>query len=136
MRISKAADYALIVVGYMAGCSDDKYISRREMAEKLILPSEFLSKRLQKLNQANICESVKGINGGYRLTKPAGEIPMREVIELFDGHFHMVDCLRYNFIECKREKFCIPIVRKISEVELKINQIFDEVSFADLKIEI
>lgn len=44
------------------------------------LPPAYLSKVLRRLAQAGLLESRRGAKGGYRLSRPASEITVTEVI--------------------------------------------------------
>ena len=45
-----------------------------------------LTQVLLKLKAAGLVKSTRGSAGGYRLARPAGEIPLGEVLHTMDGH--------------------------------------------------
>ena len=49
------------------------------------MPPAYLAKHLQALARAGVVESVAGARGGYRLTRPATEITVLEVVEAIEG---------------------------------------------------
>lgn len=132
LGISKAADYSILVVGFLAAQSGEGVHTKETLASELNLPSQFLSKVLQKLVKAEIVESVKGIHGGYRLLKIPAEITLREVIEVMEGPSHMVSCLEDDFKDCGRLQICHPIIEKMGEVENQVTTILEKINFTEL----
>ncbi len=132
LGISKAADYSILVVGYLSGVEVRQVRTKDEMAETLNLPADFLSKVLQKLVKSEIVESVKGLRGGYRLPRQPEDITLREVIEAIDGPPVMVSCLRENFKDCGRTQLCHPIIEKMREVEIKVSEMLENINFTEL----
>lgn len=92
LRLSKKADYALIALSYMASPGQRPVVSAREMAERHDLPLELLAKVLQRLVQRGLLTSVQGINGGYKLARPATELSVAQVVEAIDGPLMLTAC--------------------------------------------
>lgn len=135
MTISRAVDYSILVLSYLSSLPKNNAIkSKSKMAEKLKLPSEFLSKILQKLTKANIIQSVYGPQGGYSLIKMPEEISLRTIIEIIDGPSHMVKCLYDNDVECNKLKLCQSNIEKMRSVQQQINLILEGVTFDELMV--
>lgn len=82
---SSTAEYALRALSHLAERSDeDRAILGRDLAELAEIPANYLSKILLTLNRAGIVEATRGLGGGYRLRRPAAEVFLSEVLELFD----------------------------------------------------
>jgi Rrf2 family protein len=92
LRLSKKTDYALIALSYMAAPGQRPVVSAREMAERHDLPLELLAKVLQRLVQRGLLTSVQGINGGYKLARPAVELSVAHVVEAIDGPLRLTAC--------------------------------------------
>lgn len=93
IRLSKSTDYALMALADLALLPGDRTLSARRMAENHRLPPELAAKVLQGLRRSGIVETRRGIHGGYRLARPAGEISVTEVIESVEGPLALVECL-------------------------------------------
>ena len=67
-RISRLTDYATVV---MTALAEDPatVISAVELAERVRLEPTTVSKLLKQLGQAQLVESFRGANGGYRLAR-------------------------------------------------------------------
>jgi Rrf2 family protein len=92
LRLSKKADYALLALSYMAVPGQRPTVSAREVAERHDIPPELLAKVLQQLARRGVLTSVQGMNGGYRLARPAGDISVAHVVEAIDGPLTLTAC--------------------------------------------
>lgn len=93
MLLSKSCVYGIRSVLLLAVESDKKFISIKEIANKLNIPFHFLTKILQTLGHANILESVKGPKGGVALKSPSDELSVMDIISVLDGDKLFEDCI-------------------------------------------
>lgn len=82
--LSQTAEYALRAVLYMAEHGDAEPYRVTTLAEALRIPQNYLSKTMHLLARAGILTSARGKHGGFRLARPAAQIPLLEVIRPFD----------------------------------------------------
>jgi Rrf2 family protein len=80
-RSTRYALYAAIEMAAAAGWA----VSAATVAQKYRLPPSVVAKVIQKLVHAGIAVGTRGVSGGYRLARPAGEIALLELIEVFEG---------------------------------------------------
>ncbi len=92
MRVTREAEYAVRCVFYLCG-RPDELISRKEVAQAMEIPPQFLGKIAQKLARAGILEIIQGAKGGYRLMKGPEEISLLEVVEAVMGEIFLNDCI-------------------------------------------
>src|SRR5437870_12900914 len=85
MRLTRASSYALHALVYMAGQKHNRPVPSHIVAQARGIPERFLLKVLKPLVSARILASVKGPNGGYRLTRTAQKLTVLEIIEAVDG---------------------------------------------------
>lgn len=64
---------------------DEKLVTSEEISERQEIPHAFLTNILQSLRQAGIVVSKRGPVGGHKLSQPAGEIVLADVIRAIDG---------------------------------------------------
>ncbi len=67
-------------------------ISCRNLAEYHGVPDAYLSKQLQALVRAGILVATGGPRGGFRLSRPAEEITVADVVEAIDGSSSLFFC--------------------------------------------
>ena len=85
MKLTRASNYALHAVAFMAAQKHDRPVASHAIAQARVIPSRFLLKVLQPLVSARILLSVRGPHGGYRLARPASEISLLDILEAVDG---------------------------------------------------
>jgi Rrf2 family protein len=85
MLLSRACEYGIQAVLYLAKHREISYISIKEIAEHNNISFHFLGKILQTLTQKGILISYKGPKGGVQLAKSPKEITVLQVVEAIDG---------------------------------------------------
>ena len=83
--LSTTSEYALRALACLAGQPPGTDLLGRDLAKAAEIPANYLSKILLTLRNAKLVDTTRGSGGGYRLHKPATEIFLIDVIELFDG---------------------------------------------------
>jgi Rrf2 family transcriptional regulator, nitric oxide-sensitive transcriptional repressor len=76
---SQTTEYALRAMAWLA-LSPDHLVPTATLATKTKVPPHYLAKVLQQLSAANLIRGRRGVRGGYRLTRPASEITLLEVV--------------------------------------------------------
>jgi Rrf2 family iron-sulfur cluster assembly transcriptional regulator len=105
MRLTRAGEYGIRCVLYMATKGQGKIVNRREIALEMDIPDQFLSKIAQQLARAGIIEIQQGPKGGLRLLKSPVNISLLEVIEAVIGEIFLNDCI-LNPNVCGRSDTC------------------------------
>ncbi|EFS01056.1 Rrf2 family transcriptional regulator [Listeria seeligeri] len=101
MKYSKATNYALHTMVYLANLSAEKSVGVKELASKQNVSPTYLSKVLTMLVKADFVESITGVNGGYKLAKPATNISFLDVIQAIEGKTAFFHCDPKNHAETK-----------------------------------
>lgn len=85
MRMSSGVEWAIHSCSVLAFLGPHQALPAAKLAEFHGVPSPYLTKHLQSLVQARVCESVPGPRGGFRLARPAEEITLLDVTLAVDG---------------------------------------------------
>ena len=85
LKLTRAANYALHALVYMAGQKKKQPVPSHHIAADRGIPERFLLKVLKPLVSTRVLLSIKGPHGGYLLAKPPGDISLLEVLEAVDG---------------------------------------------------
>ncbi len=104
LRVSRLTDYAAVVMTCIAAHSDD-VLSTAQIASETHLELPTVSKLLKSLGHAGLVESFRGVNGGYRLARPADTINLAEIVEAMEGPIGMTECGTTEG-QCDREAQC------------------------------
>ncbi|HXZ79162.1 MAG TPA: Rrf2 family transcriptional regulator [Terriglobales bacterium] len=81
--LSVTSEYALRALAHLARQSGEAVLGR-DLAQAVEIPANYLSKVLLTLRNAGLVDATRGSGGGYRLGKPADEIHLIDVVELFE----------------------------------------------------
>lgn len=98
--LASASKYALKIVIYLAKNKEKGKIGGKRIAEDLQLAAPFVGKVLQPLAQSGIVQSTKGPHGGFVLASSPEEIPLLEIIQIYEGEDAFKECL-LNSCNCK-----------------------------------
>ncbi len=129
LRVTKVSEYGVLALGFVGQAS--KAVSAREISEGLKLPFDITAKTLQKLKDAGFVSSLKGINGGYLLTKHLDEISFANVIEALEGSPSVVECIDTNHQGCERIYNC-QMRNSMQKLNEKIWTLFREMKLSEL----
>ena len=83
MQLHNTTQYAIRVLSYIAKYGSSRLYSAKELSEVLTIPYKFLTKIMMVLVKANFVESIKGREGGYKLSQPANEISIHDILQAF-----------------------------------------------------
>lgn len=103
LRISKLTDYAILMMVELA--RDGDMLSAHALAERIGVEVPTASKVLKLLAGSALLESFRGANGGYRVTRRAGDISVAEVIAAIEGPIAMTECSAEEGL-CSQEDSC------------------------------
>jgi Rrf2 family protein len=81
---SRATEYAVRALAYLACQAPGKLSGAREIAEAEQIPMAFLWKILRVLTRRRIIRSFKGVRGGYELAKSPQKIALQEIISAIE----------------------------------------------------
>ena len=85
MQLTASSGYAIHGLAYLAIMEPGRVTFRSEISEHFAIPPSYLAKVFQTLARRRLVVSYRGAKGGYALARPANEITLREVIEIFEG---------------------------------------------------
>ncbi len=93
MRLTRAGEYAIRCMVYLAKQGRGVLTSRQEIARKADIPSHFLAKIAQDLAKAGFIEIRQGARGGFVLLQDPDKISLLEVVETMIGEIYLNDCV-------------------------------------------
>lgn len=91
LRVTKLTDYATVVLTVLAA-RPGQVLSAADLAEHAGLEQPTVSKLLKPLAQAGLVEGLRGVHGGYRLSREASDISLIEIVEAMEGPLAMTEC--------------------------------------------
>lgn len=93
MRLTRAAEYAIRCIIYLAKQGRGVLASKNDIALLAEIPPHFLAKIAQDLSKAGLIEIKQGAKGGFVLIKEPKDITLLEVVETMIGEIYLNDCV-------------------------------------------
>lgn len=110
---------------YIASHSTEEInVDLNTIAHEQDIPKHFLSKILQLLVKNKLLISMKGPNGGFRLSRPADSITLIEIVEAIDGLDIFKQC-GIGFRECDESDPC-PIHTDYKKIRDHVRYLFEQ----------
>ncbi len=130
MRLTRAGEYAIRCILYLAYKGPGVLVSKKEIAAKCAIPPQFLSKIAQELQKARILEIKQGPKGGFVLTSEPDELTLLDVVEAIIGEIYLNDCIaRPN--QCSASSTCA--VHKVwGKARNELRRTLQSVTFKEL----
>ncbi len=99
------------------------------LASKTKVPPNYLAKVLQVLAQAELIQGRRGVGGGYKLSRPADEISMLDVVNAIDRLSPITTC---PLEIAEHGGSLCSLHRRLDEAVRMLIERFEGVSLADL----
>jgi len=128
--ITRATEYAIRAVLYMASQPQGEIILKKDICRAQDITPAFLTKILQPLIKAGIVGSQRGVGGGFFLAKSAAEITLFDVVKSQEGPLYLNQCL-IEGNDCSREFFC-PVHGTWQEIRDEFMATLSRYNFAGL----
>lgn len=93
LELTHRGSYAIRAVLALARSSGEDVVPARRIAKEMDIPARFLPQVLGDLNRAGIVEARLGRAGGYRLSRPAADISLLDIIQAAEGDARRQTCV-------------------------------------------
>ena len=105
MRLTRAGEYAVRCVLYLASKGVGIICSRKQIAAEMDIPDQFLGKIAQQLARSGFIEIVQGARGGFKLAVAPENVTLLDVVEAVIGEIFLNDCV-IRPESCERSQAC------------------------------
>jgi len=105
-------------------------LTANSLALSTRVPAPTVSKILQSLLHSGLLDSVRGARGGYRLTRSASNISVRDIIHCLEGHIALTEC-NLEQGECEQQAFC-STSNNWKRINTAIHHALEDISLADM----
>ena len=129
MKVSKKTTYGMCFMLRLAVSYGDNYIKLNEIAKSEDIPVKYLENIVSIIKPANLILVKRGAEGGYRLSRPPGQIKLKDVIEALDGTILEEPLIEESLNETLNKKIIISIWQ---ELRLKLSSFFESITLQDL----
>ena len=130
IKVSKMADYAVVVLAALAR-SGDALMTASGVSAKTGLPEPTVAKVLKLLSGGEFLESVRGAAGGYRLSIPPEKISVAKIITAVDGPISLTSCVDDTDQSCGYSGRCA-VKGRWNGVNYAVRAALENVTLADM----
>lgn len=130
MVITRATEYAIRTVVYLAQQPKNEIVLKKDICRTQDVTPAFLTKILQPLIKAGIVSSQRGVGGGFLLARAPEEINLLDILQAEEGDLKLNHCL-IDKDACNRDAFC-SVHEVWYEAQLEIIKVLEKYSIARL----
>ena len=131
MNVTSKGRYALRIMIDLAQHRDEGYISLKTISDRTQLSMKYLEMIVGNLKKAELVDSTRGKEGGYKLNKTPQEYSIGEILRCIEDNLAPVACIKEGEIQCDRSGACltVPMWKELDDIT---NAYLDTVSLEDL----
>lgn len=130
MKITTRGRYGLRAILGLARAYGEGPVLMSTLADREQLSRKYLHALLAALKAAGLVRSLRGVNGGFEISRPPDQIRLDEVLRAVEGPLSLVDCVATP-AGCGRSEGCT--ARRIwQKVSTEIERVLNSVSLQDL----
>jgi Rrf2 family protein len=131
MKISTRGRYALRFMIDLAIHSQNQYIALKDISARQEISVKYLEQIASLLSKHGLLMSIRGQQGGYKLSRPPAKYSVGEILRLTEGPLAPVACLENPDMPCERLGVCktLPFWKGLYKV---IEEYVDKFTLEDL----
>ena len=134
MKLSTKGRYGLRAFIDLAVWGEEEPVSLTSIAERQNISISYLEQLMAKLKRAGLVNSIRGVNGGYVIAKPAEEISVGDVLRALEGDLAPVECPgigNSSTTQCSGSAHCVSKIvwKRIND---SINNAVDSIYIGEL----
>ncbi len=92
MKLTTKGRFAVTAMLDIALHDPEQYVTIAAIGERRHLSSAYLEQIFGKLRRAGLLEGIRGPRGGYRLSKPADQITVMQILDAVDASLEKSVC--------------------------------------------
>ena len=131
MNVTSKGRYALRIMIDLAQHREDGFISLKTVSERTELSMKYLEMIVGNLKKAELVQSTRGKEGGYKLVKDPKDYTIGEILRCMEDNLAPVACIKAGEIQCDHSGGCltVPMWKELDDIT---NAYLDTVSLEDL----
>ena len=131
MNVTTKGRYALRIMLDLAQRPEEGYVSLKSIAERQGISMKYLEAIVGELKRAELVDSTRGKEGGYKLNRSAADYSVGEILRNLEDNLAPVACIRAGSIECDHAGECmtVPMWKELDDIT---NNYLNSVSLENL----
>ena len=110
---------------------EEGYVSLKVVADRQNISMKYLEMIIAHLKKAELVESTRGKEGGYRLTREPEAYPVFEILNCMEDNLAPVACIQDGMVNCEKAGQCqtLPMWKELDDLT---NAYLSSVTLQDL----
>ena len=131
MNVTSKGRYALRVMLDLAQHTADGFVSLKTVADRQGISMKYLEMIVGCLKKAELLESTRGKEGGYRLNREPADYTVGEILRSIEDNLAPVACIKDGVVQCDHAAACltVPMWKELDDIT---NAYLDKITLADL----
>ena len=131
MNVTSKGRYALRVMLDLAQHREEGFVSLKTVADRQGISMKYLEMIVGCLKKAELLDSTRGKEGGYRLNRENGAYTVGEILPSIEDNLAPVACIRDGVVQCDHADACmtVPMWKELDDIT---NAYLDGVTLEDL----
>ncbi len=131
MKISTKGRYALRLMLDLAMQQEGSYTSLKDVSKRQSVSMKYLEQIVAQLCRAGYIRSLRGPQGGYRLSRQPEDYSIGDILRVTEGDLSPTACLQDQPNTCPGAALCptLPFWQGLSDV---VNNYVNQVTLADI----
>jgi len=132
LKINRQTDYAVRVVLALAQRGEGARLSSADIQKEMLIPKSFMTRIVAQLSRTGLVNTFPGRDGGLMLPRPASQITLKDVVEVFEGPVLLSECMQVKGEDdCPFQANC-PVRSKWGRVQLAMMREMASITFESL----
>ena len=132
MKLTTKGRYAVMAMADLASYSKNKPVSLSEISKRQNISLAYLEQLFIHLKEDKLVRSIRGVQGGYALDKPASEIKLSNIFHAVNEEVKTLNCKKDSKRGCNNKSIKCITHNLWDELEIHINTFFENKSLEDL----
>ena len=131
MKLSTKGRYGLRIMIDLAVTDPENYVSIKSIAARQQISEKYLEQIISSLNKSRLVKSVRGAQGGYKLTRATSDYTVGQILRVIEGSLAPVDCLSDDVNKCPRCEDCVSLY-VWEKIFAAVNEVVDKITLQEL----
>jgi len=132
LKINRQTDYAVRVVLALAQRGEGTRMPSAEIQKEMLIPKAFMTRIVAQLSREGLVNTFPGRDGGLMLPRPASQITLKDVVEVFEGPILLSECMQVKGEDdCPFQSNC-PVRSKWGRVQVAMMREMASITFESL----
>ena len=132
MKLTTKGRYAVMAMADLASYSKNKPVSLSEISKRQNISLAYLEQLFIHLKEDKPVKSVRGVNGGYALEKPAAEIKLSNIFHAVNEEVKTLNCKKDSKRGCNNKSIKCITHNLWDKLDNHINGFFENVKLEEL----